>query len=204
MSTTTSNTKAAALAHVLALIAGTAKHFPNGSFTIGGTTYTAASLTQVLQVLANAMSARDAAQAGAKDALAAERAAQTQIGPTILAYKRLVLAAFANSAQTLADFGLTPPKARAPLTTEQRAARKAKAAATRIARGTTSRKQKLAIKGNVTGVIVTPVTAPTAAEPPAAPVVPVTPASPTQQPVSTAPSASAPLGSVATKVVASS
>jgi hypothetical protein len=168
-STTSTKTKAAALAHVQALIAGTTKHFPNGSFTIGGTVYTAASLIQVLQDLASAMTARNTAEAGAKDALAAEQAAQTQVGPIVLAFKRLVLAAFANATQTLADFGLAPPKARTPLTTEQRAARAAKAKATRTARGTTSKKQKLAVKGHVTGVTVTPVTAPTAATPPAAP-----------------------------------
>jgi hypothetical protein len=124
-STTSTKTKAAALAHVQALIAGTTKHFPNGSFTIGGTVYTAASLIQVLQDLANAMTARNAAQTGAKDALAAEHAAQTQVGPILLAYKRLVLATFASATPTLADFGLAPPKARTPLTTEQRAARAA-------------------------------------------------------------------------------
>jgi hypothetical protein len=185
MSSTKSNTKAAALAHVQALIAGTTKHFPNGSFTIGSTTYTAASLIQVLQGPANAMLARDAAQTGAKDALAAEQTAQTQMGPIVKAYERLVLAAFANATQTLADFGLTPPKARTPLTTEQRAARAAKAKATRIARGTTSKKQKLAVKGNVTGVIVTPVTAPTAAPPPAQPVT-TTPSAPAASPAGTA------------------
>jgi hypothetical protein len=178
-STTSTKTKAAALAHVQALIAGTTKHFPNGSFTIGSTVYTAASLIQVLQGLASAMTAHNAAEAGAKDALAAEHAAQTQVGPILLAYKRLVLAAFANATQTLADFGLAPPKARTPFTSEQLAARAAKAKATRTARGTTSKKQKLAIKGNVTGITVTPVTAPTPATPPPA------------QPVSTAPSASA-------------
>ena len=167
---TSTKTKAAALAHVQAIIAGTTKHFPNGSFTIGGTVYTAASLVQVFQGLADAMTARNAAQAGAKDALAAEQAAQTRVGPILLAYKRLVLAAFANAAQTLADFGLTPPKAPTPLTADKLAARAAKANATRTARGTTSRKQKLAVKGDVTGVTVTPVTAPTAANPPAPPV----------------------------------
>jgi len=170
MSSTTSTnikTKAAALARVQAIIAGTTKHFPNGSFTIGGTVYTAASLIQVFQGLASAMTARDAAEAGVKDALASAQAAETQVGPILLAYKRLVVAAFANQTQTLADFGLTPPKARPPLTTEQRAARTAKVRATRAARGTTSKKQKLAIKGDVTGVIVTPITAPAAAKPPA-------------------------------------
>jgi hypothetical protein len=63
----------------------------------------------------------------------------------------------------------------------QLAARAAKAAATREARGTTSKKQKLAVKGNVTGVTVTPVTAPSAAP------------SPSAQPASPAPAA-APTG----------
>ena len=54
--------------------------------------------------------------------------------------------------------------------------------ATRLARGTTSKKQKLAVKGDVTGVIVTPVThagpspSPTAA--PAEPAPAPTPAGP--------------------------
>jgi hypothetical protein len=189
-------TKAASLAHVQALIAGTTKHFPNGSFTFGGTTYTSASLIQVLQGLANAMQARDAAQSGAKDALAAEHTAQTQVGPILLAYKHYVLLTFANATQTLADFGLTPPKARAPLTTAQRAAKAAKAKATRAARGTTSKKQKLAIKGDVTGVTVTPITIPTTAPTasPGAPAAPVTPAPPPVQPVTTAPSAPATAG----------
>jgi hypothetical protein len=181
MSTTKSNTKAAALAHVQALIAGTTKHFPSGSFTIGNTTYTSASLIPVLQGLANAMLARNAAETGAKDALTAEQAAQAQVGPILRAYERLVLAAFANATQTLADFGLTPPKVRTPLTAQQLAVKAAKAKATRAARGTTSKKKKLAIKGNVTGVIETPVTAPTAATP-AAPGSPVPPASPPAQP----------------------
>jgi hypothetical protein len=200
MSSTTSKTKAAALAHVQAIIAGMTKHSPSSTFTIGGTTYTTASLIQVFQGLVNAMTARDGAQAGAKDALAAERATQKQMGPILLAFKRLVLVAFANATSTLADFGITPPKARTPMTTEQRAARAAKAKATRAARGTTSKKKKLAVKGNVTGVSVTPITAPTAATPPAAPVGPVTPASPPAQPASTAPSASAaPPGGAASK-----
>jgi hypothetical protein len=178
-------TKAAALAQVLALIAGTQKHFPTGSFTIGNTTYTSASLVQVLQGLANALLARDAAEKGAKDASTAADTAETQVGPIVTAYKRIVVAAFVSSAQTLADFGLAPPKARTPLTAEQKVARAAKAAATRAARGTTSKKQKLAVKGNVTGVTVTPVTAPTAAP------------SPPAQPVTTA--SSAPTTGAATK-----
>ncbi len=175
MSSSTSNTKAAALAHVQALIAGTQKHFPNGSFTIGTVTYTSASLVQVLTDLVSAMQAHNVAATGAKDALTAEQATQAKVDPILRAYERIVLVTFAGATQTLADFGLTPPKARTPLTTQQLAARAAKAKATRVARGTTSKKQKLGVKGDVTGVIVTPVTLPTAATP-ASPVPPMTPA----------------------------
>ena len=193
MSSSTSKTKAAALAQLLALIAGTQKHLPNGSFTIGSTTYTAASLIQVLGTLVTAMTARIAAATGAKDALVTEQATQTKVGPIALAYKNLVLAAYANASQTLSDFGLAPPKVRAPLSAEQLAAKAAKAKATRAARGTTSKKQKLAVTGNVTGVTVTPITAPAAA-PPVSPETPVTPATPPAQPVSTASSAPILLG----------
>ncbi len=66
---------------------------------------------------------------------------------------------YGNTAETLLDFGLEAPRPRTPLTTEQRLAAAAKARATRVARGTKSRKQRLAIKGDVTGVVVTAVTA---------------------------------------------
>jgi hypothetical protein len=179
MSTNASKTKAAALAHVQALIAGTNKHLPNGSFTIGSTAYSAASVVRVLQGLADAMLVRSAAETGAKDALTAEQAEQARADPIVRAYERLVLAMFSTATQTLADFGLAPPKARRPLTAEQLAARAAKARATRTARGTTSKKQKLAIKGDVTGVRVTPVHAPPAAAPPPAPPVSTTSSAPT-------------------------
>ena len=50
---------------------------------------------------------------------------------------------------------------------EDQAAAKAKAKATRIARGTRGPKAKKVVKGNVTGVEITPVTAPAAAPEPA-------------------------------------
>ena len=164
-STTSSQSKATALAQVQALIAGAEKHFPSGQFTLGGTTFTTASLVQALQGLANAMTALNAAQKGAKDALTALQSTETTVDPTLRAFRKLVLAAFASSTQTLADFGLQPPKARTPLTSEQKAAAAAKMRATRKARGTTSKKQKLTVSGNVTGVDITPVTAPASPTP---------------------------------------
>jgi hypothetical protein len=168
MSIITSKTRAAALTHVQALVAGTQKHFPAASFTLGNAQYTTASLVQLLQGLADAMSTLSAAHTSAKDALAALQGEEAKVGPVIQAYRRFILAAFSNVTQTLADFDLEPPKARAPRTGEQAVAAAAKARATRAARGTTSRKQKLAIKGDVTGITVTPLTTP-AATPPAQP-----------------------------------
>ncbi len=170
------------MAQVQALIAGTNKHFPNGSFTLGNVAYTTSTLLQVLQGLVDAMTALAAAQLSAKDALAAEQAMVAHVSPVIQAYKRFLHATFTSATQPLADFGLEPPKARAPRTAEEKAASAAKARATRAARGTTSKKQKLAIKGNVTGINVTPVTStPAETSAPAAPATPPQPA-PTASP----------------------
>ena len=79
--------------------------------------------------------------------------------PLIREYTSFLRATFSSATAQLGDFGLQAPKVRQPLSTEKRAAATAKARATRAARGTTSKKQKLAVKGDVTGVIVTPVTA---------------------------------------------
>ena len=183
MSTITSNpNKATALARVQALMAGTEKHFPNGSFTLGNTTYTTASLVQALKVLADALTAVNVAQSSTKDAVSALRATETKVAPLMRDYRSFVRATFSTASAQLADFGLAPPKARKPLDSEKRATATAKMRATRTARGTTSKKQKLAVKGDVTGIIVTPVTqagpspSPTAA--PAAPAPAPTPAGP--------------------------
>jgi hypothetical protein len=152
-------TQAALLAGVQALIAGTQKHFPNGQFTLGNTAYTTASLVQVLQDLADAYAAVATVRSTAKDALAALGSTEAKVEPVIRDYESFLRATFRNATAQLGDFGLRAPKARTPMTPETRIAAAAKARATRLARGTTSKKQKLAIHGDVTGVIVTPVTA---------------------------------------------
>jgi hypothetical protein len=178
MSTITSSpNKATALARVQALMAGTEKHFPNGSFTLGNTSYTTASLVQALKALEDALTAVNVAQSGARDAVSALRATETKVAPLLRDYRSFVRATFSTAASQLADFGLSPTKARKPMDSEERAAATAKMRATRIARGTTSKKQKLAVKGNVTGVIVTPVTHAGPSSPTAAPAEPA-PAAP--------------------------
>ncbi len=169
MSSSTSKSKAATLAQVQALLAGTQKHTPNGSFTFGGATYTAAALGQLIESLVAAINAVTAAQTGAKAAVTALDGVKAKVVPVLQGYKRYLRTTYGNDPQTLADYGLQPAKAAKPRSGEQNAAAAAKAKATRIARGTASKKQKLAVKGNVTGVVVTPVTAPEATSPSAQP-----------------------------------
>ena len=199
MSTTTTRatSKATTLAQLQALIAGLQKLLPNGSFTLMSTVYTTAALVTALQGLIAALTAVDTAQAGAKAALVIWEAEAAKLGQIILALKRTLLSMYANAPDTLAVFGLKPRKAPGPRTAAQRAVTAAKAAATRAARGTTGSKKKLLVTGNVTGVTITPITAPApAATPPAQPVA-AQPASPpvTAPPAAAQPATPAPSGS---------
>jgi hypothetical protein len=168
MSNTVKNvkpSKASASASLRALIAGTQKHTPNGSLTFGNATYAASSLVQMSQSLLDAMAAHDAAASQARDELLALRDVAAKVGPVLRAYRRFLVVTYGNATQTLADYGLTPPKAKAPLTSEKKALAVAKLRATRIARGTTSKKQKAAIKGTVTAPATTPATPPAPPKP---------------------------------------
>ena len=69
---------------------------------------------------------------------------------------------FAGLFDTLADFGLSPRKV-AVVSPEARVAAVAKTKATRAARHTMGAKQKKAIQGDVTGVLITPITPSTSA-----------------------------------------
>jgi hypothetical protein len=157
--------KAATLAFLQALIAGLQKHFPGGSLTLGGASLSVTSLVQILQDLVSAMLAASAAQANARDAVANVRAKKAAAAPIIKGLRSLLGTMFAGAAQALADFGIEPPKARKPMSSEVLVARAAKAEATRAKRGTKGPKAKLAIKGDVTGVEITPVTSPVALPP---------------------------------------
>jgi ABC-type transporter Mla subunit MlaD len=164
----TNKSKTSALTRVQALIAGTKKNFPNGQFNLVGTSYTTATLVQAFQSLVDAFAPVDGAHAQVRDTVAALRAAEAKVAPLIKAYTSFLRSTFSNAAQ-LGDFGLPAPKAHTALDTEKRAVATAKMRATRAARGTTSKKKKLAVKGDVSGVLVTPVTHAQSATPPATP-----------------------------------
>jgi hypothetical protein len=173
-------TSEAALAETLA--AGTQKHLSTiAQLVVGGGTYTPSQVEAQLNALATLRNDVDAAKATVKAKLSLEAAQAPALRTFLVAFVGYVRSAFGSSPDVLADFGLAPKKVPMPLTVEQKTARVAKAKATRAARGTKGPKAKLAVKGNVTGIVVTPVTSAStsgAAPQPAQPVLSASIASP--------------------------
>ena len=135
---------------------GLQKLLPNGQFTFGGTTYTTATLVPLFQSWIDAIGKVSAAQASAKDVVAALRAVEANVAPVYLGLKQDLLHTYGTQSQTLTTFGLEPRKAPAPRTAEQKATAAAKAKATRAARGTGSKKSKSTVTGNVVGITSDP------------------------------------------------
>jgi hypothetical protein len=147
------------------LIAGTNKHFANASsLAFASATYTPAQVVTSLQRLVTLRADVDSAKAVTQAKLADERAQAPSLRSFMAAFVSFVRTTFSNSPDVLADFGVHP-KARTPLTVEQKAARAAKSKATRDARHTAGSKQKRAVKGTVVGITVTPISAPPLATP---------------------------------------
>jgi len=140
------------------VIAGMAKHLTGTTqLTILGESFTPTELAAKLQSIVALRSDVEAAKATTKAKLVAEAANMPALRALMSATVTYVKAAYGNSPDVLADFGIQP-KARVPLTVEAKVAAAAKRAATRAARHTMGKQQKKAIKGDVTGVVMTPVT----------------------------------------------
>jgi hypothetical protein len=133
------------------LIMGTTKHFPNGSqqLTVGGAAFTVTALTALLQSFVDQREAVDASKAATKAKIEAERAQAPSRRGVVSAFVAYVKATFGNSPDLLADFGLSPRKARTALSAEQKAVAVAKRDATRAARHTMGTKQRKGVKGSV-------------------------------------------------------
>lgn len=153
--------------------AGVTKHLSNvATLTFGVGSFTPAQLLAQLSLLVTLRQAVVAAQAVVKAKLADEAAQAPTIRATLVAFVAFVRQMYANQPDVLADFGLVPRKAATPLTAEQRAAANAKRKATLAARGIVGKQKRKAVKGDVTGVTVTPTTtaqpaAPAVSTPPA-------------------------------------
>jgi len=157
------------------LIAGTNKHLAGTAqvMLVGGS-YTPAQIAEKLQELVNLRDDVDAAKAATKAKLAAEKADMPALRTLMEALVTFVKAAYGSQPDVLADFGVHP-KTRAPLSAVAKAAAAVKRKATREARHTMGSKQKKGVKGAVTGIVVTPVTA---AQPVAAAPAPSSPSAP--------------------------
>ena len=154
------NNQATLTARATQLVAGVQKHLASmTSITLSSTAYTPAEITSDLQELVSLYAAAAAAKAAYQAKLAAVKAQAPNLLSLMAALVAYVKLTYANSPDVLADFGQPPKKVRTPLTTEQQAVANAKRASTRVARGTTGPKAKLAVKGTVVGVTVTPVVA---------------------------------------------
>jgi hypothetical protein len=174
MATKAKNSKATDTTRATQLLAGFQQHLASAtSITLASVAYTPAQITAALQALVALYAAVDAAKAAWKAKLTAEAAQAPAFLSLMAGLVSYVKLTFSESPDVLIDFGLGPKPAKTPLTTEQQAVANAKNKATRTARGTTGSKAKLAVKGNVVGVVVTPVTAPA---PVAASTAPSTPA----------------------------
>ncbi len=160
--------KATLAKRALDLVAGTLKRTPNGSFTVGSESFTAANLVQLFQGLADAIAKVDAAKAAWQDALTSLNDEHAKVDPVLRGYQSLLLATYGNAPATLADYGLAPRKGPTPPSADVKAAAVAKRAATRTARHTMGKKQKAEIKG----APVTAGSAPTTAAPASPPVAP--------------------------------
>ena len=127
-----------------------------------GGNFTVAEVTAKLQTIETLRAATEQAQA----AVAAKVAAETAQLPALLlfmdAYVAFLRVTFGNAPDTLAAFKLKPRKTPTPMTAVQKAAAAAKRQATREARGITTDAKKQAIKGAVTGIVITPVVVPQA------------------------------------------
>jgi hypothetical protein len=158
---------------VTSFIAGTKKHFPNGSqpLQLGGVATTVTGFTELLQSFVDNRNAVEASKAALKAKLETERVQAPNQLAMLRAFETVLRGTFGNSADVLADFGLVPRKEPTPLTAEQKAVAAVKRNATRAARHTMGANQKKSVLGSVSAkLVVTPVTTSTASSPVAAPV----------------------------------
>jgi len=161
------NTQNNELSLATQLIAGTKKHFATASsLAFAGATFTPAQIESSLQTIIDLLTAVNVSKAATRAKVAAWNTQAKSLLGQMAAFESFVKVTYGNSPDVLADFGLTPNKARTPLTVEKKAAAAAKREATRAARHTMGAQQKKAVKGTVTTIVTTP---PPTAAPPVAP-----------------------------------
>jgi hypothetical protein len=134
------------------------------SFPVGSTSVTPADIVKVFQDRVDAARAVQTAEAARTAAVKTDLDKRAQTAAFVRSFRRIVLGMFSESPDTLAAFGLKAPRA-PKKTVEVLSAAVAKSKATREARNTMGTRQKKGVKGNVAGITVTPVIAPSPVAP---------------------------------------
>ncbi len=164
---------------------------------LGGQTYSPSSLAARIQSRIDAANAVISAKANWQNAAKTYTEIDASTTVIVRELRSIVIGSFGPDSPKLSDFGFRPT-VRKPLTVEEKAAKAAKARATREARGTTSKQKKALIHGTVPtaqpAAPAAPATTPVANEPAPAPA-PLAPAA--QAPAPTMPAVAAPVASPA-------
>jgi hypothetical protein len=149
--------KTTALARNKKISEGVNKHFAKvKSLTVAGDEYTPKSLLAVLAAEDDASLAVDSTRAQLKAQVATHRSAKVTAGELRSALKVYILGTYGKKAvQMLGDFGMSVPKGPGERTVDEKATTVAKNLATRAARHTMGKKQKLRVTGVVSPTATT-------------------------------------------------
>ncbi len=128
------------------------------SIPLAGTTFTGPDLITLIQSQATQAAKVAAAAAAWHGEVGTEQELGQKLRPVLKGLRQYVINTYGATSPVLADFGYTAA-VRKPLDPTAKVAAAAKAKATRAARHTMGSMQKQAVKGDVTGITVTTVTA---------------------------------------------
>ncbi len=152
--------KATTLAELEALTTGIPTYCANRTMILAGQTYTAAEAVQIPAAILAAEAAVVLARAAYREALQARVKVETETATPLRLLRGTLRLMFKRMPVALAELKLKDPRPASPLSTEALLVKKAKAKATREARGTKGKRQKAKILGGVKGVKITPVVKP--------------------------------------------
>jgi hypothetical protein len=157
MSTLNVPNKTTALARNKKISEGVNKHFAKvKSLTIAGDEYTPKSLLAVLSAEDDASLAVDSTRAQLSDQVVTHRTAKVTAAALRSALKVYILGTYGRKAvQMLGDFGMSVPKGPGARTVDEKSKAVAKNLATRAARHTMGKKQKLLVTGDVSSPATT-------------------------------------------------
>jgi len=154
----TTPTRSKIVSDLSMLASGIDAHAPDYAFTFSSETFDKASLVAKIRTICAASQRVIAAQGELGDALAEEQKVRAAGAAFIRNVQATFISMFSNQSNVLADLALAPVRRRPPPTNEELVKRVIKAAATRKKRRTMGKRQRAAIKGTVSGVVVTAVT----------------------------------------------